>query len=360
MGRLIGWVCMVGLASVAHAQTAPFDARVEFEAGVAQGTRGKWESAVESFERSLALTPRAATAFNLAVALHHVGRPARLLEVAAVFDALATAPRYEAQRVRVEELRRWAREALDQATVAEQTSLANGDPTGASDSMREPTAGGMDTPTHHSTPGPSAATDPTANPLPTTAIGSDAPQRETTPSGEIEASPETSGSTPSARDDASPIEAMPAERAPHDDEHAWSKRLRITTASLGASALAISLVATSLAVVAARDLDGADPQATGFLSDALRYRRLRAASVHAAWAGGVALAASLVVQRVRSRTARWTLRAMGLVLGLAGAALAISPPRRLGDTTLTGARRTVGLVMVSLGTPLVSLAWGAR
>ncbi|MCB9631626.1 MAG: hypothetical protein H6721_05740 [Sandaracinus sp.] len=112
--------------------------------------------------------------------------------------------------------------------------------------------------------------------------------------------------------------------------------------------------------MAARDLDEADPQATGFLSDALRYRRLRAASVHAAWSGGVALAASFVVQRVRPKAARWTLRAMGLVLGLAGAALAISPPRRLGDTTLTGSTSNRRARDGGLGTPLVSLAWGAR
>jgi hypothetical protein len=47
------------------------------------------------------------------------------------------------------------------------------------------------------------------------------------------------------------------------------------------------------------------------------------------------------------------------VLAIAGGGLAISAPRRLGDTTLTGPRRAVGASLLGLGVPLLSFAWGA-
>ena len=380
-------------------------ARAEFERGVEHATRGEWSEARTRFEASLRAVPRVATAFNLVLALDRLGDHARLVEVANVFDSLARAARYDTQRRRVHELRLAAvralrSNALDSESVSatdtgsavvaavvtdaalvqdsESGSVTDSDAVTDSDSVAESDSAADSVSVTDSDSDSVSVTDSDsvsvtdADSVSVTDSDSvsvtDSDSVSVTDSDSVSVTgsdsvsvtgSDTISDTISIRDTVSVADPTLEVPATSTHERIPVRRARFALASFGAAALVASLASTSVAIVAARDLDVADPQATGFVDDALRYRRLRAAASHAAWVGALPLAAALAFQHVRSPFVRWILRGLGAGLAIVGGALAISAPRRLGDTTLTGPRRAVGASLLGLGVPLLSFAWGA-
>jgi hypothetical protein len=82
MTRALSTVLMLGLlAMTPFAARAQEDARALFQRGVALGDEGRWADALESFERSYELAPRASTQFNIASTLMRLGRAVRAREV---------------------------------------------------------------------------------------------------------------------------------------------------------------------------------------------------------------------------------------------------------------------------------------
>jgi hypothetical protein len=348
-------------------------ARAEFERGVEHATRGEWSEARARFEASLRAVPRVATAFNLVLALDRLGDHARLVEVANVFDSLARAARYDTQRRRVHELRLAAVRALQSNALDSESVSATDtdDSTVVAASVTDP-ASVPDLESDSVTDSDSVAeADSDSDSVSVTDSDSvsvtDSDSVSVTDSDSVSVTDSatvsvTSSDTVSITGSVSvthPTTEIIEAPATSTHERIPLRRARFALASFGAAALVASLASTSVAIVAARDLDVADPQATGFVDDALRYRRLRAAASHAAWVGALPLAAALAFQHVRSPFVRWILRGLGAGLAIVGGALAISAPRRLGDTTLTGPRRAVGASLLGLGVPLLSFAWGA-
>jgi hypothetical protein len=374
-------------------------ARAEFERGVEHATRGEWSEARTRFEASLRAVPRVATAFNLVLALDRLGDHARLVEVASVFDSLARAARYDTQRRRVHELRLAAVRALrsnaldsesvsvtdtgsavvaavvtdaalvqdsesgsvtDSDAVTDSDSVAESDSAADSISVTDSDSVSVTDSDSVSVTGSDSVSVTDSDSVSVTGSDSvsvtDSDSVSVTDSDSVSV---TGSDTISIRDTVSVADPTLEAPATSTHERIPLRRARFALASFGAAALVASLASSSVAIVASRDLDVADPQATGFVDDALRYRRLRAAASHAAWVGALPLAATLAFQHVRSPVARWLLRGLGAGLAIVGGALAISAPRRLGDTTLTGPRRAVGASLLGLGVPLLSFALGA-
>ncbi len=80
------WILLLLIAWPSSAfANAEADARREFEAGTAALKTGRFAAARDNFRRALALVPKAASAFNLGVALRGTGEP---VEAAQMFEAL--------------------------------------------------------------------------------------------------------------------------------------------------------------------------------------------------------------------------------------------------------------------------------
>ncbi len=352
-------------------------ARAEFERGVEHATRGEWSEARTRFEASLRAVARVATAFNLVLALDRLGDHARLVEVANVFDSLARAARYDTQRRRVRELRLAAVRALrsnaldsesvsatdtdDSTVVAASVPDLESDSVTDSDSVAEADSVADSDSVSVTDSDSVSVTDSDSVPVTDSDSVSvtDSDSVSVTDSDSVSVTGSDTVSITGSVSVTHPTTEIIEAPATSTHERIPLRRARFALVSFGAAALVASLASTSVAIVAARDLDVADPQATGFVDDALRYRRLRAAASHAAWVGALPLAAALAFQHVRSPLVRWILRGLGAGLAIVGGALAISAPRRLGDTTLTGPRRAVGASLLGLGVPLLSFAWGA-
>lgn len=93
---------LAGAAPLAHAQSASEQslARDQFREGVRAAREERWPDAVEAFQRSLELAPRAMTMMNLAGALAQVGRLVEAAEAYRMF--LSEAQTGAAARVRGE------------------------------------------------------------------------------------------------------------------------------------------------------------------------------------------------------------------------------------------------------------------
>lgn len=97
---------------ITEGTTQGAEARALFETGVAQGKRGEWEGAIDSFERSLALVGRPSTHFNLVIALHRAGRVEGVVGQADRFLALPVDQTTTEDRETVARLRDHARMQL--------------------------------------------------------------------------------------------------------------------------------------------------------------------------------------------------------------------------------------------------------
>lgn len=110
------FVMLMWAASPAAAQTPPdqLEARALFDAGRSAADDGRHEDALRLFERSLALHPTAAAAFNAALSARRAGEaPTALTHVDALL-AGTHGPLPDARRAEVETLRR---ELLDEVGV---------------------------------------------------------------------------------------------------------------------------------------------------------------------------------------------------------------------------------------------------
>lgn len=355
--------------------SAHLAARDAFEAGLRAANEQRWIDAVAHFRRSLGHVERPAARFNLLVALERVGDHEALIVVADRFLSLTTDARYRAQRATARSLRAAAVEAL--ATLRhDSVGSAETDTTQsprdhhpsrvARDAEEAPLAGareaGGDVDDHHH--GSGATSHEVGR-----GAGDDASPEVAR--GATDAAPEVGLSTTDDRHASGAASRELARDAHHDDgvSPAASRQLGLGTSNgrdprrkLGLASLSIGVASAvagwalvTASAVLARRLSDADATQAGFLSDAMRYRRVRAATHHLALTSAIALGASLLLRArpSRQRAIRWALGLLGASLTVTGATLLALRPRSLAETTLTGPSRALGSLLLAAGLPLV-------
>ncbi|HJL01784.1 MAG TPA: hypothetical protein RMH85_11760 [Polyangiaceae bacterium LLY-WYZ-15_(1-7)] len=346
--------------SAEEASERPVEARARraFEDGVAAAEREDWAAAAARFRRSLELAPRPPAAFNLIIALHHLERPAELVRAAERFLADAAPLRYADQRDEVRRLRDAARPRVARLQLRD---LPEGAEVRVDGAAVEVVDGLWLSPGVHVielVAGPRRAR------LERTFVAGERVEeqvpweveaaRAADPSRELPEADANGSSGAAAR---GPIEELPL--APLRVAQAGGPSPAPSRLAAGAGALAVSgfgsaLVLSALSFRQANALAEDDPTQGGFLGDALRYRRTRAASVYLSLSSSVlAQLAVLLGRGWRSRGPwRHVLGGVGAALVLAGAIVGLRRPPRLGESALTGAHRTVGALLVATGLPL--------
>jgi tetratricopeptide (TPR) repeat protein len=99
------------------------DARGLFDQGVAFADQQRWAEALDAFQRSLALTPRPSTRFNVAQALLRVGR---YRDAVAAFEAHQNAPDADTDAARLADSRRMLAEARGRVVSVTLTEVPDG------------------------------------------------------------------------------------------------------------------------------------------------------------------------------------------------------------------------------------------
>lgn len=359
--------------------SAHLEARDAFEAGLRAANEQRWNDAVAHFRRSLGHVERPAARFNLLVALEHVGDHEALIVVADRFLSLTTDARYRAQRATARSLRAAAVDALatprhDSVGSAEtdttQSPRDHHPSRVARDAEEAPLAGAReagddvgDVDDHHH-----HASGATSHDVGGGARDDGSPE---VGRGATDASPEVARSAIDDRHASGAASRELARDAHHDDgvSPAASRELGLGTSDgrdprrkLGLASLSVGLASAvagwalvTASAVLARRLSDADATQAGFLSDAMRYRRVRAATHHLALTSAIALGASLLLRARPSRqhAIRWALGLLGASLTVTGATLLALRPRSLAETTLTGPSRALGSLLLAAGLPLV-------
>lgn len=184
----------------------------------------------------------------------------------------------------------------------------------------------------------------------------DEPERQDATRSAVRAGRNSSGASAAQEEERS----RGLERSSDTDAGASGWRRKMAHA-LGWTGLILELSAVGVlatAVVRQRELANVDPFQSGFLSEALRFRRLRNSVAPLALMGGVLAAGSVAlapgIQELGRRRWAWGAIGMATTLGAAGALVASHEPGRIGETRLTRAGREPGFVLLGVAVPWLS------
>ncbi|GAB5540614.1 MAG: hypothetical protein SangKO_003740 [Sandaracinaceae bacterium] len=315
------------------------EAEAAFRAGVEASSREAWREAVGHFERSLALAPRVAAAFDLVIAYGHVDSPRGLLRAHDHLVRLADPERHAELLDRVRPL---SEAALDRVALVhfaldppESEVLVDGEPEAAR-AYLEPGAHVV----RARAPGHEDGE---------TAIDVAAGQQLTVTLALSPRAPAELIGRVSLEAGVAPIPAAPSLQL---EEPALGPIPALAIASWAAAgALWVGAGAIhGWAISESTTLSAADPTQAGFLSSTRRYADLRSAgALLSAAAGVVTLAALVPWARQLTESPPWWMTVIGGLLAVAGLALVIRPPERLAETRLTDPYRSLGVSVLDAG-----------
>jgi hypothetical protein len=340
---LLVWCAVVSV----KAQEAPdAEARRLFEEGLALSESNHWTEAVDRFERSLALSDRPGTRFNLMNAYDELGRPLDVARHALGFLALPPEPHRADARASAESALSEAARKLAMLSTqwlpANTELLVDGSAPVVRDANRVFLLPGL-----HRLEAriPGAAPEIIELHL---AGGQELPWPRP---GRFEpvAVPSVADTTePPAPQ---PRAVIPDAREPAAIEPAWRSRLSIISGTLGATAELTAVGIYALTMHRASELSDLGAAKPGYWSSATDYMRSSNAIAPLAAAGGVLMAQAIATG---PRSARWGSRTTAVVALAAGAGLVatglwllVRPPDTVRHTGVEEPSRQAGALLVS-------------